>query len=183
LSEIGDKTQLLAVALAAKFRRPLPILSGILAACLIGHTLAVAIGALLTQLFSPDRLRWIVGLTFLLMAIWTAVVRGDDEIAAHRSRFGIFATTFVAYSLMEIGDKTQIATVMLATKYSSLGLVVAGTTGGMLLADLPAVLLGKAFIGRLPTRLIRGVTSGIFVALAVLIFLKIDVGSRPFSAI
>jgi putative Ca2+/H+ antiporter (TMEM165/GDT1 family) len=166
------------VALAAKFRKPLPILFGILAACLLGHTLAVALGALLARLLSANGLRWIVGLTFLVMAIWTVLVKADVQSAAGASRFGIFTTTLIAYSLAEIGDKTQIAAVMLAAKYSSLGSVVAGTTGGMLLADLPAVLLGSAFVGRLPTRLIRGVTAGMFVALAMLIILKIDVASR-----
>jgi Ca2+/H+ antiporter, TMEM165/GDT1 family len=170
LAEIGDKTQLLAFVLAARFRRPWPIIAGILVATIINHTLAGAAGAWLVRALGPARLRWGLALSFLAMAIWVlAPDKLDAGEAARPQRYGVFGTTVIAFFLAEMGDKTQLATVALAAKYASFYAVVAGTTTGMLLADVPAVMISDRLAGRLPTRVVHAVAAVIFAALGVLV--------------
>jgi putative Ca2+/H+ antiporter (TMEM165/GDT1 family) len=165
---MGDKTQLLAFLLAARFRRPLPIVLGILAATLLNHGLAGAIGAWISALLSPLALRWSVGLLFLAMAAWTLIPdKIEDEEARAAGRLGVFGATFVTFFLAEMGDKTQIATVAMATQFSSVALVVAGTTLGMLIADVPAVFLGRRFAERIPMKLVHGIAAALFALLGI----------------
>ncbi len=167
LAEIGDKTQLLAFILAAKFRRPLPIILGILVATLANHGLAGALGAWITSLMQPETLRWVLGISFLAMAAWTLVPDEFDENDAKLAHFGVFTTTLIAFFLAEMGDKTQVATVALAAQYPSLLAVVAGTTLGMMLANVPAVLLGDRIAEKMPTRLVHGIAAAIFAILGI----------------
>ncbi|HXD05966.1 MAG TPA: TMEM165/GDT1 family protein [Burkholderiaceae bacterium] len=167
LAEIGDKTQLLAFVLAARFRRPVPIVLAILAATLLNHAGAGALGAFITTLLSPTTLRWVLGLSFLAMAVWTLIPDKLDEDEAPRSRLGVFGTTFVSFFLAEMGDKTQIATVALAAQYHAFFSVVAGTTIGMLIANVPAVLIGGRLAQRLPVRLIHGAAAALFAGLGI----------------
>ena len=165
---MGDKTQLLAFLLAARFRRPLPIILGILAATLLNHGLAGALGAWITTLLSPLVLRWSVGLLFLAMAVWTLIPdKIEDEETRTAARMGVFGATFVTFFLAEMGDKTQIATVAMATQFSSVALVVAGTTLGMLIADVPAVFLGQRFANRIPMKLVHGIAASLFAVLGL----------------
>jgi putative Ca2+/H+ antiporter (TMEM165/GDT1 family) len=173
LAEIGDKTQLLAFVLAARFRRPLPIIAGILCATIVNHTLAGALGNWLIHALGPDLLRWVLALSFFAMAVWTLIPdRLEAGDADAPQRFGVFGTTVVAFFLAEMGDKTQVATVALAAKYASFYAVVAGTTVGMLLADVPAVLVSDRLAGRLPTRLVHAVAAAIFAALGVAVLAR-----------
>jgi len=167
LAEVGDKTQLLAFMLAARFRRPLPIIAGILLATLLNHTLAAIFGNWLTSLLQPSVLRWILGASFLAMAAWIMVPDRLDEPSGASARHGAWLTTTIAFFLAEIGDKTQIATIALAAKYPSLMAVVAGTTLGMLIANVPAVLLGERLARRMPVRLVHGIAALLFVVLGV----------------
>lgn len=171
LAEIGDKTQLLAFILAAKFRRPLPIIAGILTATLANHAGAGALGAWLTALLSPETLRWGLGISFLAMAVWTLIPDTFDERDSGITRFGVFGTTVVGFFLAEMGDKTQIATVALAARYHVFYAVVAGTTLGMMLANVPAVVLGDRIAQRMPVRLVHAVAAGIFAVLGVITLL------------
>lgn len=169
LAEIGDKTQLLAFVLAARFKRPLPIILGITAATLVNHGLAGALGAWITSALSPDTLRWLVGLSFLGMAAWTLVpdkIEEEETQIAHR--LGVFGATLVTFFLAEMGDKTQIATVALAARFPDPLLVVAGTTLGMLIADVPAVFVGDRFAKKIPMRLVHGVAAVMFAVMGVL---------------
>jgi Ca2+/H+ antiporter, TMEM165/GDT1 family len=175
LAEIGDKTQLLALVLAAKFRRPVPIILGILAATLVNHALAGLVGAWLAATIGPTAMRWILGLSFIAMAVWTMIPDKYEDEKDTAPRFGVFGTTLVAFFLLEMGDKTQIATIALAAKYSALLAVVAGTTCGMMLANVPAVLLGEVAARKLPMRLVHGVAAAIFLVLGV--FVLLGVGS------
>jgi len=169
LGEMGDKTQLLAFVLAAKFKRPLPIVLGILSATLVNHTAAGALGAWIAQALGPDILRWVIGLGFLAMAGWMLIPdKPDDKAADGIGRFGVFGTTVIAFFLAEMGDKTQIATVALAARYDSLVSVVAGTTLGMMLADIPAVFLGDTIAKKVNMRLVHGISAFIFGVLGVL---------------
>ncbi|NLF54393.1 MAG: TMEM165/GDT1 family protein [Thauera phenolivorans] len=167
LAEVGDKTQLLAFLLAAKFRKPLPIVLGILVATLANHAGAGALGAWLTSLLAPGTLRWILGLSFLAMAVWILVPDELEEDEAKLARFGVFGTTVVAFFLAEMGDKTQVATVALAAQYQALAAVVAGTTLGMMIANVPAVLLGDRIAEKIPVRLVHGIAAAIFAALGI----------------
>ena len=167
LAEIGDKTQLLAFLLAAKFRKPVPIIIGILIATLANHGFAGAVGAWVTTLLGPETLRWVLGVSFIAMAIWTLVPDKLDEDDAKLSQLGVFGTTLVAFFLAEMGDKTQIATIALAAQYQSLAMVVAGTTLGMMLANVPAVILGDRIANRIPVRLVHGIAAAIFAVLGV----------------
>jgi len=170
LAEIGDKTQLLAFVLAARFRRPLPIIAGIFVATLVNHGLAGAIGAWLVHAVGPDRLRWVLAASFVAMAVWILVPdRLDEKDSAAPARFGVFGTTVIAFFLAEMGDKTQIATVALAARYAAVYSVVAGTTVGMMLANVPAVLISDRLAGRLPTRLVHGIAALIFLIMGVLV--------------
>ncbi len=167
LAEIGDKTQLLAFILAAKFRRPLPIILGILLATLANHGLAGALGSWITALLAPETLRWVLGVSFIAMAIWTLIPDKFDEADAKLARFGVFSTTLIAFFLAEMGDKTQVATVALAAQYQALFAVVAGTTLGMMIANVPAVLLGDRIAERMPIRLVHGIAALIFAILGI----------------
>ena len=175
LAEIGDKTQLLAFILAARFKRPLPILAGILCATLINHGLAGTLGAWLASVVNPELMRWVLGLSFIAMAIWTMIPdKIEEEEAQVAKRFGIFGATLVTFFLAEMGDKTQLATVALAAHYGNPVLVIAGTTLGMLLADAPAVFIGNKFAAQIPMRLVHGIAAAIFATMGLLTLLKMD---------
>jgi putative Ca2+/H+ antiporter (TMEM165/GDT1 family) len=171
LGEMGDKTQLLAVLLAARFRRPLPIIWGILVATLANHAAAAAVGGAVATLLGPDALRWVIGLSFIAMAAWMLVPdRLDASEVEGRgvgSR-GVFVTTVLAFFLAEMGDKTQIATVALAARYPETVAVVLGTTLGMMLANVPAVLFGEGVARRVSMTLLHGISAAIFALLGVL---------------
>jgi putative Ca2+/H+ antiporter (TMEM165/GDT1 family) len=168
LAEIGDKTQLLAFLLAARFKKPLPIVLGILVATLINHGLAGALGAWITSAVSPQIMRWVLGLSFIGMAAWTLIPdKIEEEETQVAQRLGVFGATLVTFFLAEMGDKTQIATVAMAAHYSQPLMVVAGTTLGMLIADVPAVFLGDKLAGRIPMRLVHGIAAAIFAGLGV----------------
>jgi len=168
LAEIGDKTQLLAFVLAARFRRPLPIVAGIVVATLVNHSLAGALGAWITASTGPELLRWVLGLSFLGMAVWTlfpdSIEGGDTAIAA---RLGVFGTTLVTFFLAEMGDKTQLATVAMTAHYAAPVVVVLGTTLGMLVADVPAVFIGEQLAARIPMRLVHAIAAAIFALLGI----------------
>lgn len=168
LAEMGDKTQLLAFVLAARFRKPLPIVLGILLATIVNHGLAGALGAWITQVLSPGVLRWVLGLSFLAMAAWTLI---PDEIEEDEtqiaSKLGVFGATLITFFLAEMGDKTQLATVAMAAHYSTPLWVVMGTTLGMLIADVPAVFVGDRFANRIPMRLVHGIAAALFAVLGL----------------
>jgi putative Ca2+/H+ antiporter (TMEM165/GDT1 family) len=177
LAEIGDKTQLLAFLLAARFKRPLAIVAGILVATLVNHGLAGALGAWITASVSPQTLRWVLGLSFIGMAAWTLIPdKIEDEEAQVARRFGVFGATLITFFLAEMGDKTQIATIAMAAHYGTPVLVVIGTTAGMLIADVPAVFVGEKLAARIPMKLVHGVAAAIFAALGVATLL--GVGAR-----
>ena len=171
---MGDKTQLVSLVLAAKFRRPMPIILGILVATLLNHAGAGAIGAWLTTVVGEDVLRWVLGLGFLAMAVWIMIPDklDDDDANVDASQHSIFVTTLIAFFLAEMGDKTQIATVALAAQYTSLFWVVAGTTLGMMLANVPAVLLGDKMANKLPLKLVHGIAAAIFAVLGLVALLS-----------
>ena len=175
LAEMGDKTQLLAFILAARFRRPLPIILGILFATLLNHGLAGALGTWITTIIGPDILRWVLGLSFIAMAVWTLIPdKIEDEETQIASKLGVFGATFVTFFLAEMGDKTQIATIALAAHYTAPLMVIVGTTLGMLIADVPAVFLGNKFAEKIPMRLVHSIAAGIFAVMGVLTLVKID---------
>ena len=165
LAEIGDKTQLLALLLAARFRRPWPIIAGILVATLLNHALAAWVGALAADWLRPEVLRWVVAASFLAVAVWTLKPDSLDDEPGLPGR-GAFIATTIAFFIAEIGDKTQVATVLLAARYEPLWEVVAGTTLGMLLANVPVVFLGSRFADRLPLKAARYVAATVFAVLA-----------------
>jgi len=166
LAEMGDKTQLLSLVLAARFRKPWPIVWGILVATLINHGLAGALGSWVTTQLGPDALRWVLGGSFLAMAVWILVPdKLDDEEQEKSPRFGIFATTVVAFFIAEMGDKTQVATVMLAAQFNSWFWVVAGTTLGMMLANAPVVWLGDALTRRVSLKWVHRISAVVFAVL------------------
>ncbi|NMG45988.1 UPF0016 domain-containing protein [Aromatoleum toluvorans] len=167
LAEIGDKTQLLAFMLAARFRRPWPIIAGIFIATIANHAFAGAVGTWITTLLGPDVLRWVLGLSFIAMAVWMMIPDKLDEDEITAPKFGVLATTIVAFFLAEMGDKTQIATVALAAQYDAFAAVVTGTTLGMMIANVPAVLLGNGIAQRIPVKLVHGIAASIFGALGV----------------
>ncbi len=168
LAEIGDKTQLLAFILAARFKKPLPIILGILAATVVNHGLAGALGAWITATISPEVLRWVLGASFIGMAIWTMI---PDEIEEEETRvaqrLGVFGATLVTFFLAEMGDKTQIATVAMAAHYAAPLLVVIGTTLGMLIADVPAVFVGDKLANKIPMKLVHSIAAAVFAVLGV----------------
>ncbi|CAN5364285.1 TMEM165/GDT1 family protein [soil metagenome] len=167
-AEIGDKTQLLAFLLAAKFRKPVPILLGILVATLVNHGFAGALGAWITSVAEPSAMRWILGISFICMGIWILVPDRIDADEAKPSRYGIFGATLIAFFFAEIGDKTQIATIALAAQYKAFFTVVAGTTLGMMIANVPAVLIGDRLANQMPVRLVHGIAAIIFVTIGLL---------------
>jgi putative Ca2+/H+ antiporter (TMEM165/GDT1 family) len=171
LGEMGDKTQLLALMLAARFRRPWPIVAGILVATLVNHALAGAVGAWVAQALGPVVLRWVIGLSFIAMAVWMLIPDQADEVEGSEKRRGVFATTLLAFFFAEMGDKTQIATVAMAARYGDLVPVVAGSTLGLMLANVPAVFLGDKVAKLVPMRVVHAVSALIFLALGVLTLL------------
>jgi putative Ca2+/H+ antiporter (TMEM165/GDT1 family) len=173
LAEMGDKTQLLALVLAARFRRPVPIVVAILLATVFNHGIAGALGAWLTSVANPTVLRWALGLSFIAMAGWILIPDKLDAQGEKASKYGVFGTTLVAFFLAEMGDKTQIATIALAAKYASFYAVVMGTTFGMMIANVPAVLVGDRIAGKLPLKTIHGIAAAIFAVLGVLVLLNV----------
>ena len=172
LAEMGDKTQLLALVLAARFQKPWPIVAGILIATVANHALAGAVGVWITQWLGPDMLRWVLGLSFIAMALWMLVPDKIDDDMDKPPRFGVFVTTVVVFFLAEMGDKTQIATVMLAARYPEyLVWVVAGTTFGMMLANAPVVWLGERITRRVPIRTVHLVSAALFAGMGALALL------------
>ena len=170
LAEIGDKTQLLSLILAARYRKPVPIIVGVLVATLINHSGAGALGAWLGSLVTPGIMRWALAASFVVMGLWILVPDKFDEDEAHLNRsrmdaFGVFWKTVVTFFLAEMGDKTQIATVALAARFHDFFGVVAGTTLGMMIANVPAILLGDRFAHRLPTKLVHGIAAALFIVL------------------
>jgi Ca2+/H+ antiporter, TMEM165/GDT1 family len=168
LAEIGDKTQLLTLVLAARYKKPWPIVAGIFVATLVNHGIAGAVGAWLTKAIGPDAMRWILGVSFIAMAAWMLIPdKLDEDAGASRKVGGVFATTTVLFFLVEIGDKTQIATVALAARFDSLAAVVMGTTIGMIVANAPVAFFGEALAKRLPVRAVHVVAALVFAALGV----------------
>ena len=168
LAEIGDKTQLLAFILAARFKKPVPIILGILVATLINHGLAGALGAWLTSAVTPEILRWVLGISFIGMAIWTMIPdKIEEEETKVAQKLGVFGATLITFFLAEMGDKTQIATVAMAAHYATPLLVVIGTTLGMLIADVPAVFLGDKLANKIPMKLVHSIAAAIFAILGI----------------
>lgn len=177
LAEIGDKTQLLAFILAARFKKPVPIILGILCATIVNHGLAGAVGAWIMATINPETLRWVLGLSFIGMAVWTMIpdkIEEEETQVAHK--FGVFGATLVTFFLAEMGDKTQIATIALAAHYGTPLLVVIGTTVGMLLADVPAVFLGDKLSSKIPTKLVHSIAAAVFCVLGVATLLGLGAG-------
>jgi putative Ca2+/H+ antiporter (TMEM165/GDT1 family) len=177
LAEIGDKTQLLAFILAARFKKPAPIIAGILLATLINHGLAGALGAWITAVVSPEVLRWVLGVSFIGMAVWTLIPDEiEDEETQVAQRFGVFGATLITFFLAEMGDKTQIATVAMAAHYATPVIVVLGTTLGMLIADVPAVFVGNKLADKIPMKLVHAIAAGVFAVLGVATLLGAGAG-------
>lgn len=168
LAEIGDKTQFLSLLLAARYRQPIPVILGILCATLANHAFAAGLGAWITGYIGYDNLRWIIGLSFLAMAIWMLIPDRMDGSETRNMRLGVFATTVLAFFLAEMGDKTQVATIALAAHFEAFYAVVAGTTLGMMIANVPAVLFGERITRKLPLPLVHGVAALIFAALGIM---------------
>jgi len=171
LAEIGDKTQLLALLLATRFRKPIPIVLGIFVATLANHAFASAVGNWLVSVIGAGALRWILGMSFLAMAAWSLIPDSAPEESSAAPRFGVFLTTVVAFFLVEMGDKTQIATVALAAQFHSVIWVVLGTTIGMMLANVPVVFLGDALIKRVPLQWVRVAAAVMFAALGLYVLM------------
>ena len=168
LGEIGDKTQLLALLLAARYRAPRAIIAGILMATLANHAAAAALGTWLTRVVDPQPMRWLLGGSFITVAFWMLIPdRVDDDAATERTAHGVFWLTTVAFFLAEMGDKTQIATVMLAARYNALIAVTAGTTLGMMVANVPAVLLGERAVKRVPIAWVHRIAAAVFATIGV----------------
>ena len=167
LAEIGDKTQLLAIVLATRFKRPWPIIAGILVATLANHFLAALVGAEVASVLDGTWFRYLIAISFIAMAAWTLVPDKFDEEQEKPARFGAFVTTVIAFFLVEMGDKTQIATVALGARFHAVGWVTAGTTLGMMLANVPAVFLGNELIRRVPLNVVRMVAAGLFLVIGL----------------
>ena len=177
LAEIGDKTQLLAFLLAARFKKPIPIILGILAATIVNHGLAGAVGAWITHSISPEILRWVLGASFIGMAVWTMIPdKIEDEETQVAKRFGVFGATLITFFLAEMGDKTQIATIAMAAHYADPLMVVIGTTLGMLIADVPAVFVGDKLANKIPMKLVHSVAAAVFAVLGVATLLGAGAG-------
>ncbi|MGH8050250.1 MAG: TMEM165/GDT1 family protein [Arenimonas sp.] len=175
LAEIGDKTQLLAFILAARFKKPLPIILGILCATIINHGLAGALGAWITTVISPDAMRWILGASFIGMAIWTLIPdKIEEEETQVAKKWGVFGATLITFFMAEMGDKTQIATVALAAHYAAPLIVVIGTTLGMLIADVPAVFVANKFAEKIPMKLVHSIAASIFLVMGLLTSFKVE---------
>ena len=174
LAEMGDKTQLLSLILAARYRKPMPIVLGILVATLLNHAIAGALGAWLSSLMRPEVLNWVMAAAFIAMGLWILVPDklDEDDVAVPKQQMGVFFATVVAFFLAEMGDKTQFATIALAAQYSDVLSLVLGTTLGMMMANAPAVYLGNRFAQRLPTKIIHMIAAIIFIAIGVLTAVK-----------
>jgi Ca2+/H+ antiporter, TMEM165/GDT1 family len=171
LAELGDKTQLLALVLAARFRAPVPVILGILTATLANHFLAGVVGTLLASYMNPAVMRWILAASFIATALWMLVPDHDAGLAEKPARFGAYGTTAITFFLVEMGDKTQIATAALAARFHTLIPVVAGTVLGMMVADVPVVLLGKAAAQNIPLTLVHRIAAAVFIVLGVMVAL------------
>ena len=171
LAEMGVKTQLLALMLAARYRSHLPIVFGIALATLANHALAAAFGGWIASLAGAEAMRWILAVSFIAMGAWTLVPDKAGDVGEGRFRLGVFGTTLVAFFLVEIGDKTQVATIALAARYTSFVAVVGGTTFGMMLANVPAVYLGNRLLRCVPMLLLQRVAAALFAVLGVLVLL------------
>lgn len=171
IAEIGDKTQLLAIILAAKFRKPVPIILGILVATILNHTAAAALGYFVSKWLTGFWFQTGVGLAFIAMAVWSLIPDKEDDGITRLGHAGIFFTTLVSFFIVEIGDKTQIATTLLAARFHGIALVAVGTTAGMMLANVPAVLLGEAATRVLPLKYVRMIAAAIFTGLGIWILL------------
>ncbi len=172
IAEIGDKTQLLTLVLAARFARPVPLIAGIFAATIVNHALAAGAGILIASWLTPEVLQWTLGLSFVAGGIWMLIPDKLDDVSGGASRFGPFITTTIAFFLAEMGDKTQLATVGLAARFDDLVIVAAGTTIGMMIANVPVVFLGDAAAKFLPLQLVRGAAAAIFFALGLVTILE-----------
>lgn len=174
LGEMGDKTQLLALLLATKFKRPVPIILGILVATLANHAFAGAVGGWVASMIGPQWLRWVVGVSFIGMAVWTLIPDEiEDDLDAGKQFLGVFGTTVIAFFLAEMGDKTQLVTVALAARYQDLLHVVAGTTLGMMIADVPAVFVGDWLVRKVSLKLVHSIAAGIFAIMGVMALLNV----------
>lgn len=175
MAEIGDKTQLLAFVLAARFKKPIPIIAAIFCATIVNHGLAGALGAWITSMLTPDILRWVLGVSFLGMAAWTMIPdKIEDEESQVAKHLGVFGATLVTFFLAEMGDKTQIATIAMAAHFPSPVMVVIGTTLGMLIADVPAVFVGDRFSKKIPMKLVHSIAAIMFAVMGVLALLQVD---------
>ena len=175
LAEIGDKTQLLAFILAARFKKPLPIILGILCATIVNHGLAGALGAWITTVVSPEAMRWVLGISFIGMAIWTMIPdKIEEEETQVAKKWGVFGATLITFFLAEMGDKTQIATVALAAHYAAPLMVVIGTTLGMLIADVPAVFVANKFAEKIPMKLVHSIAASIFLVMGLLTLFRVE---------
>ncbi len=173
LAEMGDKTQLLSLVLAARFRKPWAIVLGIFVATVVNHALAGALGSWVTGALGPDVLRWVLGASFIAMAIWMLIPdKLDEDAAGGAPKYGVFLTTVVAFFLAEMGDKTQVATVMLAARFDSWGPVVVGTTLGMMLANAPVVWFGDRITRKVPIKAVHTVGAVVFLVLGLLVLLR-----------
>ena len=173
LAEIGDKTQLLSLILAAKYRKPWPIVLGILAATLANHAIAGSVGALVASYLTPEVVKWVTAISFFSVALWTLKPdSADDEETARGARYGVFVATLIAFFVAEIGDKTQVATMVLGAEYHPLWQVVAGTTIGMMLANVPVVWLGSRFASKLPLKAARIASAVLFTILGVWVLMR-----------
>lgn len=173
-AEIGDKTQLLSLLLATRFRKPTPIVLGILLATIANHALAALAGEWVRAALSPGQLRWILGIGFVAIAAWTLKPDKLDDSEMARGGYGVFLVTLIAFFIAEIGDKTQVATIALAAKYGSLVAVVLGTTAGMLFVNAPVVYLGNRFAPRIPLKAVRMVAAGVFLAIGIAVLLGLQ---------
>lgn len=172
IAEIGDKTQLLAIVLAAKFRKPAPIILGILAATLLNHAAAASIGFFLAHWLSGQTFQFVIGAAFIAMAAWALIPDKEDENALSRSHGGVFLTTLIAFFIVEIGDKTQLATSLLAARFHNITLVTLGTTLGMMAANVPAVFFGEAVTKIVPLHIVRMIAAGVFALIGLWIILN-----------
>ena len=172
IAEIGDKTQLLAIVLAAKFRKPVPIILGIFAATILNHAGAAAIGYLVADWLKGQLFQIVVGAAFIIMAAWALIPDKEDESAASRSQGGVFLTTLVAFFFVEMGDKTQIATSLLAARFHNIPLVALGTTLGMMAANIPAVFFGEAVTRIVPLNIVRMIAAGVFALIGLWVILS-----------
>lgn len=176
VGEIGDKTQLLALLLAARFRQPVPIVLGMVLAILINHVLAALLGQWVASHFAPEILRWALGLSFIAIALWTLKPDQIDTQDHDYNKYGVFLITFASFFLAEVGDKTQIATMVLAARYANLPMVVLGSTLGMLLADVPAIFLGKVAAPNFPFKWVRRAAALIFAVLGCAVLVGLGLG-------